>query len=87
MSSGRDVMMEKWDEEARMKEIEKVSYELDDYLVSLANRYGLTVSALNGIMMARLLRLNVETKNEENLYKLLEVVMQKEIETHDRSIH
>ena len=87
MSSGRDVMMEKWDEEARMKEIEKVSYELDDYLVSLANRYGLTVSALNGIMMARLLRLNVETKNEENLYKLLEVVMKKEHEVLDRSIH
>ena len=68
MSSGRD-------DEQRMLEIEKVSFELDDYFVALANKYELTVSALNGIMMARLLRLNVETQNEENLYKLLKVVL------------
>jgi hypothetical protein len=82
MSSGRD-------DEQRMLEIEKVSFELDDYFVALANKYELTVSALNGIMMARLLRLNVETQNEENLYKLLKVVLQKDHETwdKDRSIH
>jgi len=36
-----------------------------------------------------LLRLNVETQNEENLYKLLKVVLQKDHETwdKDRSIH
>ena len=87
MSSGRDEMMEKWNEESRMKQIESVVHELDEYFMTLTNKYELSVSALNGILMARLLRLNVEVGNEENLYKLLQVVMQKEIETHDRSIH
>jgi hypothetical protein len=81
MLSGRD-------DEQRMMEIEKVSFELDDYFVALANKYELTVSALNGIMMARLLRLNVETQNEENLYKLLRVVLQKDHESWDnRNVH
>jgi hypothetical protein len=81
MLSGRD-------DEERMMEIEKVSFELDDYFVALANKYELTVSALNGIMMARLLRLNVETQNEENLYKLLRVVLQKDHESWDnRNVH
>jgi len=77
MLSGRD-------DEERMMEIEKVSFELDDYFVALANKYELTVSALNGIMMARLLRLNVETQNEENLYKLLVVILQKDHESWDK---
>jgi hypothetical protein len=81
MLSGRD-------DEERMLEIEKVSFELDDYFVALANKYELTVSALNGIMMARLLRLNVETQNEENLYKLLKVVLQKDHKSLDnRNVH
>jgi hypothetical protein len=81
MLSGRD-------DEERMMEIEKVSFELDDYFVALANKYELTVSALNGIMMARLLRLNVETQNEENLYKLLRVVLQKDHKSLDnRNVH
>ena len=87
MSSGRDVMMEKWSEEARMKQIEVASAEIDDFFVTVANKFELSASALNGILMARLLRLNVELKNEDNLYKLLEVVMQKEHETWDRSVH
>jgi GTPase SAR1 family protein len=81
MSSGRDEMMENWSEEARMKQIESVSAELDDYFVVLANKYELSVSALNGVLMARLLRLNVEVGNEDNLYKLLEVVLQKDHES------
>lgn len=87
MSSGRDEMMSKWDDEARMKEIEKASFELDDYFVALANKYELSVSALNGILLARLLRLNVEVGNEENLYKIMEVVLKKEHESWDRSVH
>jgi hypothetical protein len=64
-----------------MKQIEGVSAELDDYFVVLANKYELSVSALNGVLMARLLRLNVEVGNEDNLYKLLEVVLQKDHES------
>jgi ABC-type uncharacterized transport system fused permease/ATPase subunit len=82
MSSGSD-------DEKRMMEIEKASFELDDYFVALANKYELSISALNGILMARLLRLNVETQNEESLYKLLVVILQKDHESwdKDRSIH
>ena len=69
------------DENERMKQIESVSAELDDYFVVLANKYELSVSALNGVLMARLLRLNVEVSNENNLYKLLEVVLQKDHES------
>lgn len=87
MSSGRDEMMEKWNEESWMKKMVSVAHELDEYFMTITNKYELSVSALNGILMARLLRLNVEVGNEENLYKLLQVVMQKEIETYDRSIH
>jgi hypothetical protein len=69
------------DENERMKQIESVLAELDDYFVVLANKYELSVSALNGVLMARLLRLNVEVGNEDNLYKLLEVVLQKDHES------
>jgi hypothetical protein len=69
------------DENERMKQIESVSAELDDYFVVLANKYELSVSALKGVLMARLLRLNVEVSNEDNLYKLLEVVLQKDHES------
>jgi hypothetical protein len=76
------------DDEERMVEIEKVSFELDDYFVALANKYELTVSALNGVMMARLLRLNVDMGNEDNLYKLLHVVLQKDHKSLDnRNVH
>lgn len=83
MSSGRD----ETNEEARMKEIESVARELDDYFMTLVNKYELSLSSLNGILLARLLRLNVELKNEENLYKMLEVVLKKEHKIYDRSIH
>lgn len=87
MSSGRDEMMSRWDDEARMKQVELAATDIDDYFMILANKYELSASALNGILLARLLRLNMELKNEDNLYKLLEVVMKKEHETWDRSVH
>ena len=87
MSSGRDEMMNRWDDEARMKQVELAATDIDDYFIILANKYELSASALNGILLARLLRLNMELKNEDNLYKLLEVVMKKEHETWDRSVH
>ena len=87
MSSGRDEMMSRWDDEARMKQVELAATDIDDYFIILANKYELSASALNGILLARLLRLNMELKNEDNLYKLLEVVMKKEHETWDRSVH
>jgi len=89
MSSGRDEMMSKWGEEERMNSIIEVAGEIDSFFVELANRHELSISALNGILLARLLRLNVETQSEGNLYKLLEVVMRKDHEKweSDRSVH
>jgi len=86
MTTRRNTML---NENERMESIEKVSFELDDYFVTLANKYELSVSALNGVLLARLLRLNMEVKNEENLYKILEAVLQREHETWDKdgSIH
>jgi len=86
MTTWRNTML---NEKERMESIEKVSFELDDYFVTLANKYELSVSALNGVLLARLIRLNMEVKNEENLYKILEAILQREHETwdKDRSVH
>ena len=89
MSSGRDEMMSKWDEEARFGKIQNVAAELDQYLFDVAEKYELSASQINGIFMARILRMNIEVKNEDNFYKLLEVILQKDHDQweKDRSIH
>ncbi len=43
MSSGRD-------DEQRMLEIEKVSFELDDYFVALANKYELENTSYQSVV-------------------------------------
>jgi hypothetical protein len=66
-----------------------MTFELDEILLSFAKKYELSLSSLNGILMARLFRLNVETENEEELYELLEMVLQKkhEINGDNRTIN
>lgn len=75
MSSGRDEMMSKWSDEQRIKELEQVSHNLDDFLSSQSISYQLGVSALNGIVLARLMRLNMEVGNETEFYKMLQYVI------------
>jgi hypothetical protein len=89
MSSGRDEMMSKWEDEARFEKIQNVAVELDEYLFNVAEKYELSASQINGIFMARILRMNIELKNEDNFYKLLEVILQKDHDQweKDRSIH
>lgn len=89
MSSGRDEMMSKWEDEARFEKIQNVAAELDEYLFRVAEKYELSASQINGIFMARILRMNIELKNENNFYKLLEVILQKDHDQweKDRSIH
>jgi hypothetical protein len=89
MSSGRDEMMSKWEDEARFEKIQNVAVELDEYLFNVAEKYELSASQINGIFMARILRMNIELKNENNFYKLLEVILQKDHDQweKDRSIH
>lgn len=75
MSSGRDEMMSNWSDEQRVKELEQVSYSLDDFLATQAHNFQLSASALNGIVLARLMRLNMEVGNEADFYKMLQYVI------------
>lgn len=85
MTSGRDVMMEKWDDEA----ILNVSKEIDDFFVEQSLKYEMSANAINGVFMARLLRMNQTVGNMEGLYKLLETILSRDHEKLDgeQSIH
>lgn len=75
MSSGRDEMMSKWSDEQKMKDLETISFNLDDFLAAQANLYELSIGALNGLVLARLMRLNMEIGNEEDFYKMLTYIL------------
>ena len=49
------------------KELEKISQEIDEFLLSLSIRYTLPPLSLSGIMLARLVHL---TKDNDDLYRL-----------------
>lgn len=83
MTSGRDVMMEKWNDDA----ILKLSNEIDDFFVEQSLKYEMSANAINGIFMARLLKMNETVGNMENLYKLLEAILTREHETMDNTTH
>lgn len=85
MTSGRDVMMEKWNDEA----ILNVSKEIDDFFVEQSLKYEMSANAINGVFMARLLRMNQSVGNLDGLYKLLESILSRDHENLDEetSIH
>lgn len=83
MTSGRDVMMEKWNDDA----ILKLSNEIDDFFVTQSLKYEMSANAINGIFMARLLRMNQTVGNMEGLYKLLETILTREHESLDNTTH
>ena len=83
MTSGRDVMMEKWNDDA----ILKLSNEIDDFFVTQSLKYEMSANAINGIFMARLLKMNETVGNMENLYKLLETILTREHESLDNTTH
>ena len=80
MTSGRDAMMEKWNDE----NILKLSQAIDDFFVAQSIKYEMGANAINGVFMARLLRMNEEVGNMENLYKLLESIISREHEKVDQ---
>lgn len=51
-------------------EIIEAAVKMDDYLLHLVDE-GFGVEAINGIVLARLLMLNKETKNEKQFFKFL----------------
>jgi hypothetical protein len=85
MTSGRDITMEKWDDEA----ILSVSKEIDDFFVEQSLKYEMSANAINGVFMARLLRMNQSVGNMDSLYKLLESILTRDHEQLDdeQSIH
>ena len=78
MSSGRDEMMSRWSDEAKQEELEqklmKISMNVDDFLAVQANQNELSIGALNGIVLARLMRLNMEVGNEDDFIRTLDYI-------------
>ena len=78
MSSGRDEMMNRWSDEAKQEELEQklmeISMNVDDFLAVQANQNELSIGALNGIVLARLMRLNMEVGNEDDFIRTLDYI-------------
>jgi len=81
--------MGKWDEESTQESLITIAANIDNFLVKQSLDYELSMDAINGIFMARLLRMNMEVGNKSNLFKLLQAVLQDDLpfETQDESIH
>jgi hypothetical protein len=81
--------MGKWDEESSQEKLITIAANIDNFLVKQSIDYELSMDAINGIFMARLLRMNMEVGNKSNLFKLLQAVLQDDLpfETQDESVH
>jgi hypothetical protein len=81
--------MGKWDEESTQESLITIAANIDNFLVKQSIDYELSMDAINGIFMARLLRMNMEVGNKSNLFKLLQAVLQDDLpfETQDESVH
>ena len=67
------------------KELEKISQEIDEFLLSASIRYTLAPLNLSGIMLARLIHL---TKDNEDLYRLFLSVGNKDhLKNTEEAIH
>ena len=76
MSSGRDTMMENWDIEQKLVDI---SRDVDNFYTEKALEYGVDLNKLNAIILARLMRLNMEVGNEEGFKKLMGSIVSGEL--------
>ena len=74
MSSGRDEMMERWSEESKEKTLVEASQVVDNFLVSMCKIHDLNILSLSAIILARMVRMNMETMSEKNLYKLMDEI-------------
>ena len=67
------------------KELEKISQEIDEFLLSASIRYTLAPFNLSGIMLARLIHL---TKDNDDLYRLFLSVGNKDhLKNTEEAIH
>ena len=76
MSSGRDVMMENWEVEQKLVDI---SRDVDNFYTEKALQYSVDLNKLNAIMLARLMRLNMEVGNENGFKKLMGSIVSGEL--------
>ncbi len=79
MSSGRDEVMEKWNNGQAEQDLVRISQNVDNFYTSQATTFEIGISSLNAIMLARLMRLNIELGNEENFKKLMESIVSGEL--------
>ena len=76
MSSGRDTMMENWEIEQKLVDI---SRDVDNFYTEKALEYGVDLNKLNAIILARLMRLNMEVGNETGFKKLMSSIVSGEL--------
>ena len=76
MASGRDVMMENWEVEQKLIDI---SRDVDNFYTEKALEYGVDLNKLNAIILARLMRLNMEVGNEEGFKRLMGSIVSGEL--------
>ena len=80
MSSGRDVMMENWEKEIDFeKQLVEISHGVDTFYTEQAMKYAIDLNKLNAIMLARLMRLNMEVGNEDGFKKLMGSIVHGEL--------
>jgi hypothetical protein len=60
--------------------LEKIAYEIDDFLAELIAKYELDALVASSIILARLTRMNVEVDGGENFKNLMRKAMGKTLE-------
>ena len=60
--------------------LEKIAYEIDDFLAELITKYELDALVTSSIILARLTRMNVEVDGGENFKNLMQKAMGKTLE-------
>jgi len=57
--------------------LEELSYEIDDDLVKLMNKYKVSPLSLSSILLARLMRLNMETASLNDFKSIMSLALTK----------
>ena len=69
-------MMENWEIEQKLVDI---SRDVDNFYTEKALEYGVDLNKLNAIILARLMRLNMEVGNETGFKKLMSSIVSGEL--------
>ena len=66
------------------KQLTELSYEIDETLMKIATKYKCSPLSLSSIMIARLMRLVMETGDLSDLKSILAVAMNTDVDKQDR---